>query len=67
MSSYYPPFVMLYFAAMSFHETTLTDVDKRVLSVIRDNWREMINRVRSIQALVRFLELIHCESTLVVE
>lgn len=52
---------------MSFHETTLTDVDKRVLSVIRDNWREMINRVRFVQASVRSLELIHCESTLVVE
>ncbi|KAF9075576.1 hypothetical protein BDP27DRAFT_1315301 [Rhodocollybia butyracea] len=49
MSSFYPPFVMLYFAALGFSdgpdgEGVLSDTDKRVLNVVRDNWREMINR-----------------------
>ncbi|KAF5384489.1 hypothetical protein D9757_006432 [Collybiopsis confluens] len=52
MSSYYPPFVMLYFAAMGVRPNqgsesdidSLPETDKRVLNVIKNNWREMMNR-----------------------
>ncbi|KAJ7162645.1 hypothetical protein C8R43DRAFT_991047 [Mycena crocata] len=43
MSSFYTPFLMLYFAAMGFREP-MSAVDQRVLTAVRDNWPAMMAR-----------------------
>ncbi|KAJ3748505.1 hypothetical protein DFH05DRAFT_1554447 [Lentinula detonsa] len=52
MSSFYPPFVILYFIVIGMNVDNLDDhaeqketrVNKRALKVIMDNWEEMSNR-----------------------